>query len=193
MYSLEFVTLLLTGRDAEPDATLNGERNEKRYKRMLEFQHIIEINDPQLAHIPALSRQQLWDGLVFRCKFPEHFTPALDCTIEQYTDDGFIRKLNFGQGHLRDRVILVDKEEIRTTPADEQQALFAQSITRIEEPAPGHLFVRFQYRRDAPPSSDSIDVAEYLKSAYVENDREAVRLLRKFAREGLPSADSRGQ
>lgn len=157
---------------------------------MLEFQHIIQINDPDDSRIPPLSRQQLWDGLVFRAKYPEHFTPALTSTIEQYTDEGFVRKLSFGQGHLRDRVTLVDKEEIRTTPADEQQALFAQSITRIEEPVPGYLFVRFLYRRDAPPQGDGVDVAEYLKAAYVENDREAVSILRKFAIEGLPSPSS---
>lgn len=157
---------------------------------MLEFQHIIQITDPEDPKIPSMSREQLWDGLVFRSKHPEHFTPSLTSTIEQYTDDGFVRKLNFGQGHLRDRVILVDKEEIRTTPADEQQPLFAQSITRIEEPVPGYLFVRFLYKRDAPAVSDGIDVAEYLKAAYVENDREAVSLLRKFALEGLPSVNS---
>lgn len=157
---------------------------------MLEFQHIIQINDPEQTHIPPISRQQLWEGLVFRAKYPEHFTPSLSCTIEQYNDDGFVRKLSFGQGHLRDRVILVDNSEIRTTPVDAQQALFAQSIARIEEPAPGYLFVRFEYRRDAPPASDGIDVAEYLKAAYVENDREAISLLRKFALEGLPSSGS---
>lgn len=157
---------------------------------MLEFQHIIQINDPDDPQIPDMSRQQLWEGLVFRSKYPEHFTPTITSTIEQYTDDGFVRKLTFGQGQLRDRVILVDKEEIRTTPADDQQALFAQSITRIEEPAPGYLFVRFMYLRDAPPASDGVDVAEYLKSAYVENDREAISLLRRFAIEGLPGAGS---
>lgn len=160
---------------------------------MLEFQHIIQINDPEALQIPTMSRQQLWDGLVFRSKYPEYFNPALSSTIEHYTDDGFVRTLSFGQGHLRDRVILVDKEQIRTTPTDERQALFAQSITQIEEPVPGCLFVRFLYRRDAPPASDGIDVAEYLKVAYVENDREAVSLLRKFAIEGLPEASSRCQ
>lgn len=157
---------------------------------MLEFQHIIQINDPAESRIPVISRQILWDGLVFRAKYPEHFTPALTSTIEQYTDDGFIRALSFGTGQLRDRVILVKPDEIRTTPADQQQTLFAESITRIEEPAPGYLFVRFLYRRDAPSASDGIDVAQYLKAAYVENDREAVSLLRKFAIEGLPGAGS---
>ena len=157
---------------------------------MLEFQHIIQINDPEDPKIPPMSRQQLWNGLVFRSKYPEIFTPALHSTIEHHTEDGFIRKLTFGQGHLRDRVIFVDEKEIQTTPADEQPALFAQSVTTIEEPVPGYLFVRFLYRRDSPPASDGIDVEEYLKAAYIENDREAVSLLRKFAIEGLPAEGS---
>jgi len=157
---------------------------------MLEFQHIIQINDPDDPKVPSMSRQQLWEGLVFRTKYPDHFNPAVSSTIEQFTQDGFVRKLSFGQGHLRDRVIILDNEEIRTTPADSEQALFAESITRIEEPVPGYLFVRFHYRRDAPPASDGIDVAEYLKAAYVENDREAISLLRKFAIEGLPGNGS---
>ena len=157
---------------------------------MLEFTHIIQINDPDDPQIPPISRQQLWEGLVFRSKYPQHFTPALHSTIEQYTDDGFVRKLSFGEGHLRDRVIFVGETEIRTTPADENQALFAQSVTTIEEPVPGYLFVRFVYRRDSPSASDGIDVEEYLKAAYIENDREAVSLLRKFALEGLPGEGS---
>ena len=157
---------------------------------MLEFAHIIQINDPEDPQIPPMSRQQLWEGLLFRSKYPEHFTPALNSSIEHYTDDGFVRKLSFGEGHLRDRVTLIEMEEIRTAPADEQQALFAQSITRIEEPVPGYLFVRFMYRRDDPPASDGVDVAEYLKSAYVQNDREAISLIRKFAIEGLPGEGS---
>lgn len=152
---------------------------------MLEFQHIIQINDPDEPQIPPISRQQLWEGLVFRSKHPEHFTPSLSSEIEEYTEDGFVRKLSFGQGHLRDRVTLIPEEEIRTSPAEDKPALFAESITRIEEPAPGYLFVRFLYRRDTPPSSDGIDVGEYLKAAYVENDREAISLLRRFAIEGF--------
>lgn len=157
---------------------------------MLEFQHIIQINDPDEPQIPDISRQQLWEGLVFRSRYPEYFTPTLSSEIEEYTEDGFVRKLSFGQGYLRDRVTLVAEEEIRTAPAEDQPMLFAESITRIEEPAPGYLFVRFLYRRDAPPNSDGIDVGEYLKAAYVENDREAISLLRRFALEGLPGAGS---
>ncbi len=155
---------------------------------MLEFEHIIQINDPAAPQVPHMSRSQLWEGLVFRTRYPGHFIAALDCEIQEMTSDGFIRELRFGRDSLRDRVILVEGLEIRTQPAEENPALYAESITRIEEPAEGHLIVRFIYRRDSGNSPGSIDVDAYLKAAYVENDRAAIRQLRQFALEGLPGA-----
>ncbi|MCB1664923.1 MAG: DUF1857 family protein [Pseudomonadales bacterium] len=157
---------------------------------MLEFEHLIQINDPEAPHIPFMSRKQLWEGLVFRARHPGHFTPTLECSVTELTEDGFIRVLGFGEHSLRDRVVLVNEREIRTRPAEEEPVLFAESITRIEEPAPGHLFVRFLYRRDSGNEPGGMNVDEYLKQAYVENDRTAIRLLRKFAEEGLPGESS---
>lgn len=157
---------------------------------MLEFEHLIEINDPEAPHIPFMSRTQLWEGLVFRAKHPGHFTPNLQCRVTEMTEDGFIRVLGFGEHSLRDRVVLLDEQEIHTRPAEEKPLLFAESITRIEEPMPGHLFVRFLYRRDSGNEAGGLNVDEYLKQAYLENDRNAISLLRRFAAEGLPGANS---
>lgn len=157
---------------------------------MLEFQHIIQVNDPNEPNVPHLSKAQLWEGLVLRSKYPAHFTPSISCSIEEVSDQGFVRVLRFGEGRLRERVELIHQQEVRTRPADAWQPMYAESITRIEEPAPGHLIVRFIYKRESGNDDGSIDVDEYLKSAYLQNDREAMRLLRKFSREGLPSADS---
>ena len=157
---------------------------------MLEFQHIIQINDPKAPHIPHMSRAQLWEGLVFRSKYPAHFTPNIDCSIEQMSENSFVRVLRFGEHLLRERVHLNHEIEVHTSPADTNPIFFAESVARIEEPAPGHLIVRFSYRRESANTQDNVDVDEYLKSAYVQNDREAIALLRKYSREGLPSAGS---
>lgn len=155
---------------------------------MLEFEHIIQINDPKVPNIPYVSRAQLWEGLVFRSKYPAHFTPNIDCTVEQIGEHGFVRVLRFGEQMLRERVYLSHEEEVRTGPADADPVLFAESVARIEEPAPRHLIVRFIYRRESGNTDGNLDVDEYLKSAYVQNDREAIILLRKFSLEGMPSA-----
>ncbi len=155
---------------------------------MLEFEHIIQINDPDQPQIPVMSRTQLWEGLLFRAKYPGHFNAALDSRVENLSNTGFTRVLQIGNRELRDEVMLEDELEIRTSTGH-NQSMYAESITRIEEPAPGYLFVRFMYRRDSG-NSDGIDVDEYLKAAYVQNDRDAVIRLREFAQTGLPGTGS---
>ncbi len=168
--------------------------------KLLEFEHIIQINDPDQPQIPPLSRQQLWECLLFRARHPGHFNPALACRLEDVSTAGFVRYLQFGNMELRDEVFLLPGHEIRTTTAGSDQPLFAESIARIEEPGPERLFVRFVYRRDSGNESGNgdsngdepggIDVDEYLKAAYVQNDRDAVRLMREMVRDGLLSSGS---
>ncbi len=157
---------------------------------MLEFQHIIQINDPDEPDIPHLRRDQLWEGLVFRMKYPGHFNASLSARLESVTNAGFVRYLSFGAGELRDEVLLVEEQEIRTSTAGCMPQMFAESVTKIEEPLPGHLFVRFMYRRDSGNEPGGLNVDDYLKAAYVQNDRDAIALLRQFAQHGLPGSGS---
>lgn len=71
------------------------------------------------------------------------------------------------------------KIETCTMPGIEQ--IFAESSTLIEEPEPDSLFVRFSYRRDLDASENEVQIAEYLKSAYVQLDRDAVAMIRLLA------------
>ena len=157
---------------------------------LLEFEHIIHINDPREPHLPTMTRAQLWEGLVFRTKYPGHFNPSLSTELEGITDTGFIRHLRFGEASLRDLVTLVHEEEIHTRSDGRQDQMFARSVTRIEEPAPGHLLVRFYYCRDSGNVEGGLDVDSYLRAAYLQNDRDAVVTLRRFALEGLPGTGS---
>lgn len=157
---------------------------------MLEFEHIIHINDPREPHLPTVSRAQLWEGLVFRTKYPGHFNPTLSTELEEVSESGFIRHLRFGSASLRDVVTLRHEEEIQTLSDGGENQMFAHSVTRIEEPAPGHLLVRFYYCRDSGNQEGGLDVDSYLKAAYLQNDRDAVAMLRRFAQEGLPGTGS---
>lgn len=157
---------------------------------LLEFEHIIHINDPRESHLPTMTRAQLWEGLVFRTKHPGHFNPSLSAELEGLSDAGFIRHLSFGKALLRDVVSLLHEEEIQTRSDGWEGQMFAHSVTRIEEPAPGHLLVRFYYCRDSGNVEGGMDVDSYLRAAYLQNDRDAVIMLRRFALEGLPGTGS---
>jgi hypothetical protein len=151
---------------------------------VLEFEHLVQINDPASAHIPPLSREDLWAGLLLRARYPGQFNPAVSSRLEEIDAAHFVRYLRVGDGELRDEVRLRPLEAISTRMAGE--GLQAESITLIEEPQPGWLFVRFIYRRDSANERGGLDVDGYLKSAYLVSDREAIAAIREMVRSGWP-------
>jgi hypothetical protein len=153
-------------------------------KSLLRFEHLIQINDPADPGLPLMSRETLWQGLVYRARYPAHFNPALHSTLEPVSDISFVRVLSAGDMHLRDQVTLVPETEIRTLIDGDSQPIHAESITRIEEPQPGFLFVRFIYCRDSISDQGGLDADEFLKSAYLQNDREAIAMLRQMIADG---------
>lgn len=159
---------------------------------MLEFEHIIQINDPSDGRVPAVSREALWQGLVFRARNPDHFIPALKSRVEPAaaTPGGptFVRYLKAGDMELRDEVRLAPQREIHTLIDGSVQPIHAESVTRIEEPAPGHLIVRFVYIRDSIAGEGGINADEFLKEAYLQQDREAVMKIREMIRHGWPDS-----
>ncbi|MEX2334871.1 MAG: AtaL-like protein [Pseudohongiella sp.] len=148
---------------------------------MLEFEHIIEVNDLHNAGLLVLSREVLWQGLVYRARYPDHFNPVLNCRLGPGTDEQFVRYIELGGLQLRDDVLLVPMQEISTLIDGRTQAMHAESITTIEEPAPGQLFVRFRYRRDAIAVEGGFNANDYLKEAYRQQDRDAIIAIREMA------------
>jgi hypothetical protein len=155
---------------------------------MLSFEHSILVNDPERADRSLLTRDELWAGLVYRARRPDHFNPALRCHIEEIDETRFIRVIKAGDLELRDEVRLVLLSEVRTLIDGRHQPIHAESCTRIEETAAGLLSVRFSYRRDSLNAASGLDADEYLKSAYRQLDKEAVELIRQMAAEGWSRA-----
>jgi hypothetical protein len=151
---------------------------------MLSFEHSILVNDPDSPQRPALDRDQLWAGLVYRARRPDHFNSALRCQIEDIDETRFIRYIKVGDMELRDEVTLVSSCEVRTLIDGSHQPMHAESCTRIEQTAAGLLSVRFIYRRDSLNTAAGLDADEYLKSAYRQLDLDAIELIRQMAAEG---------
>ncbi len=152
---------------------------------MLEFEHIVQINDPEDAAIKPMSRSQLWEGLLLRARDPGRFNAGLSCRVVNENDSGFVRYIQAGDTEFREQVTLTHQERIETVVTGSDQPLHAQSVTSIEEPAEGYLFVRFFYQRDLENGAEGHMVGEHLKSAYFQTDIDAIALIRMLVEDEL--------
>jgi hypothetical protein len=155
------------------------------------FEHLIEINDPLNPLIDAITREQLWRGLVLRAESPKMFVPHLDeCTIGERESGTFTRRLRYGDLVIDDRVVLTPMQEVRVeVPAQGEISASSLSMS-IEAPSEGVLYVRFRYDDGHAPSVDDVNKMydEFKKSAYEESDIDTIRVLRELAAKGLLDA-----
>lgn len=153
----------------------------------MKFEHLIEVNDPGNPLIESLSRKQVWKGLMYRVEDPLLFLPGLEsCTILERQASGVKRELNFGAALIQDQVTYEEDAWVRfDIPTAESHAGGSLTIS-IEEPAEGHLFLRFAYHTTLAEAKFSEDAGyvEYVKSAYHESDVDTVRVIRTLAAGG---------
>jgi hypothetical protein len=153
----------------------------------MKFEHLIEINDPLNPLIDAITREQLWRGLVLHADSPKLFVPHLDeCTIRERESGSFKRTRRFGELVIDDKVILTPLQEVRYE-VHAQGDISASSLTvTIEAPSEQTLFVRFRYDDGHDAATDAANAMydEFKKSAYQEADIDAIRIVRELARAG---------
>ena len=152
---------------------------------MLEFEHLVQVNDPNNANLTLISREELWQGLVLRARNPQKFNHSLECTAKTLGHNEFLRTIKVGNSRFCEHVVLYPDQKICTSTIAEIDQIIAQSMTCIEEPESGFLFVRFSYERELEESNQEVDIGEHLKSAYVQADRDAIAMIRMLAESKL--------
>lgn len=150
-------------------------------RHTLEFEHIVQVNDPANPQVADITRAQLWEGLLLRARCPQRFIEGIDCFAHPQTDSGFVREISAGEAHFYEDVTLEHDSRILTQTQADKPQIYAASEARIEEPERGYLFVRFRYSREMPEASAAVDVAEHLKAAYRQLDTDAIGLIRVMA------------
>ncbi len=153
----------------------------------MNFEHLIAINEPGNPLVVQLTRRQLWLGLLQRVDNPLLFLPGLaGFTILERAYDSAVRELDFGAARIRDRVTLTEEQAVRFDIEANEFQPGGNLTIRIEEPAEGHLYLRFTYASGLAEQAGSEDAAyvEYVKSAYHQSDIDCVRIIRTLAAEG---------
>lgn len=153
---------------------------------VMEFSHLIQINDPGNPAIEPLTREQLWQGLVARAERPAHFLIGMDeCQILSRGENTLERQLRFGNLIVRDRVIFEPRVAVRYEIEPSAQVPGGSLVMQIEEPQPGQLFVRFDYRLEVYAGGDEAFCSEFRKSAYQEADIDTIWMIRQLAASGI--------
>ncbi|KND60675.1 hypothetical protein BVER_05521 [Candidatus Burkholderia verschuerenii] len=152
----------------------------------MNFEHLIQINDPLNPLVDSLTREQLWEGLVLRAEQPQLFVLGLDsCAIVSRDGDTMERELHYGQAVVRDRVTLTPNDNVRYDIQPTADYVGGSLTMAIEQPDDVQLFLRFTYSTTLPekvdPTSDELQTSEIVKSAYRESDIDTVRLIRQYA------------
>jgi hypothetical protein len=150
----------------------------------LNFEHLIQINDPLNPLVESMTRDQLWEGLVLRAEQPQLFVIGLDsCTILSREGNVLERELHYGQATVRDRVTLQEHQSVRYDIQQTADYVGGSLTMTIEQPDELQLFLRFEYATTLPVSTtdqDAVQTQEIVKSAYRENDIDTVRLIRQY-------------
>lgn len=153
----------------------------------MNFEHLIQINDPQDPMVEAMTREQLWEGLVLRAEQPQLFVLGLDsCTILERTETTLERELHYGHATVRDRVTLTPDQSVRYDIMATADYVGGSLTMTIEQPDALQLFLRFEYATTLPTADTEDDrtTSEIVKSAYRESDIDTVRLIRQFVQGG---------
>lgn len=151
----------------------------------MQFEHLVEINDPLNPLLDPLSREQLWRGLVIRAEAPKLFVPWLDeCTLLEREEAMLRRELRYEALRIRDQVTFTPQQTVRYDVPEQGDIPQSSLVVTIEEPQPGALFVRFQY--DDGKNEDDMDAFynEFRRSAYQEADIDTIKVIRQLASEG---------
>ncbi|HEV7856253.1 MAG TPA: SRPBCC family protein [Herminiimonas sp.] len=151
----------------------------------MQFQHLIQINDPLNPLIDTLTRDQLWRGLVLRAEAPKLFVPHLDeCTLLERDGEVQPRSLRYGELIIHDHVTFNAQNTVRYDVPAQGDIPASSLVMTIEEPQPEALFVRFEYNGGQPDDDLDAFYNAFRRSAYEESDIDTIRVIRQLAEQG---------
>lgn len=148
----------------------------------LRHEHLVRINDPANFASAWLTREQLWAGLQHTIVAPQVLDESIDAaSIQELAPGRLRREIRRGPHAFTDEVHLVSNDSM-TICADPGGAFAGSTLTiRIEEPAPGILFVRFTYEICGLAEVRDEEEDNARCSAYQTSDIERIRQARRYA------------
>ncbi|WP_373975799.1 SRPBCC family protein [Chitinibacter sp. SCUT-21] len=153
----------------------------------MRFEHLVQINDLMHPTAEILTRNQVWQGLVYRAEFPMEFVEHIDeAEVLQRHNAGIHRRVLMGKLEVIDHIYYEHEASVHYDTQESEMHLGGQMWMKIEEPQEGALFIRFIYETPHPVGADpELDkYLSFLKSAWQETDIDTVKMIRQLAQDG---------
>ena len=150
----------------------------------MHYEHLVAVNDLSNPLILALTRSQVWRGLLLKVEAPDLFLPNVEAAeIIQRSPSLLIREMQLGALKIRDHIHLQFEQQIRyETQANDQHAGGMLTI-EIIEPDEDNLLVRFTYNTPSEETEEELKYASYLQKMWRDVDIESIRIIRALAEE----------
>ena len=149
----------------------------------MQFEHLVQVNDPAKSDLPILTRTQLWQGRVLRARGPSRFLVGLDTYRILEDNDNYMRRcLELPGLTVNDEVWLTPEERIEYKITPTQSTPGGTLEMLIEEPEPHALFVRFKYcSLYLNDMDDALPYDLFAQQAYVATDIETIAIIRNLS------------
>lgn len=161
---------------------------------MFRLSRAVPVNDPTNADGPALTRSQVWQGLVMKAENALPFVAKMTkCEVLERRENEVIRDIVFRGEPARERVTLYPEHTVRF------ERLSGKTLgtieNHIEEDEEGELRLRFSFaleREGIPPDSqEEREYADQIGGDYLAAVDATLDAIRKAAAEeklGAPAA-----
>jgi Acetylaranotin biosynthesis cluster protein L len=153
----------------------------------MDFEHLVQINDPLLPLLEDLTREQLWRGLVLRAEDPVSFVFGLEdaALLDRTEHEGvthLTRRLDFGTFTVIDTVRLYPMLRTETDVPATDRWPASRLVIRIEAPQPELLYLRFRYESGHDTSDAALEQATSAlhRQAYELADLDTVGRIRQL-------------
>jgi hypothetical protein len=155
----------------------------------MRYEHLLQVTAPGDPAVPPMGRDELWRGLMRRVESPQDFELGPDrCEVARGADETERRRrIHFGALNFDDHVRIEPSQRIVFATAPREGTATVGLTITVEEPTPGALFLRFVYEVDEPAEGVAAEdraLQRYREQAWLEMDRDMLRTLRLWQRDG---------
>ena len=158
---------------------------------------MIEYSTPKIAANPAgidvqLTREQLWQSLMWKVEYPTLFVPPIkDCTVLATFDDGVLREIlhrdSVGEELIQERIFIEPMERI--TFLRMNGTVYGRIINVIESNDDGQLTLRFLFTLalagKEPGGPEETAYQEEFATGYIRAVNGTLEATREYVRTGI--------